>query len=239
MRKVPAEEQVAKDAHRSATSDDRKQAELLLEALVDLIAELDLAFRGHDPQEAGRPIAARQLRYSRAMRAVGDLLRSAGQAHLQDPLYELAEALHDLSEGRRHPFFEIDDSVRPGRGRPADIHQVWRLRANLCVGICWLMAGGQTRDEAIKRAVRGHRRALSRLERAGTKSLEEAIGAWLERLKNPTEADDAVAVALFKDEIAELEKQRPVFSAAELRDLADKRIEGVARRASEVLKKSN
>jgi hypothetical protein len=147
--------------------------------------------------------------------------------------------LHDLSEGRRHPFFEMDESVRPGRGRPADIHQVWRLRANLCAGICWLMAAGQTRDEAIKRAVRAHRRALSRLERAGTKTLEEAIAAWIERLENPTEADDAVAVALFKDEIAELEKQRVVLSAAELKDFGSKRIEGVARRASAFLKKSN
>jgi hypothetical protein len=239
MRKLPAEGQVAEDIHRSATSDDRKQAERILTALVDLIAELELAFHGHDPEEAGRPIAARQLRYSRAMRAVGDLLRSAGQAQLQHPLYELAEALHDLSEGRRPPLFEIDETVTPGRGRPADIHQVWRLRANLCAGICWLIAGGQTRDEAIKRAVRAHRRALSRLERAGTKTLEEAIGAWLERFENPTDADDAVAVALFKDEIAELEKQRVVLSAAELKDRGNKRIDGVARRASEFLKKSN
>jgi hypothetical protein len=227
------------DTHQAATSDDRKQAERILKALVDLIAELELAFHGHDPQEARRPIAARQLRYLRAMRVVGDLLKSAGQKHLQHPFYELAEAFHDLSEGRRHPFFEIDDSVRPGRGRPADRHDVWRLRANLCAGIRWLMAAGQTRDAAIKQAVRAHRRALSRLERAGTKTLEEAIGAWLERFENPTEADDAVAVGLFQDEIAELEKQRVVLSAAELKDFGNKRIEGVARRASESLKKSN
>ena len=198
---------------RDATNDDRRQAERILEAVVDLVAELNLAFHGHDPNEAGRPIAAEQLRFMRAIRAVGNLLKSVGQHHLQHPLYELAEALHDLSEGRRHPLFDIDESVRAGRGRPADFHQLWRLRANLCGGICWLIAAGQTRDEAIKRAVRAHRGALSRLERAGTKKLEEAIGGWLDRLKDPTEADDAVAVGLFKDEYADMEKQRPVLSA--------------------------
>jgi hypothetical protein len=221
---------------QTATGADQEVAKRWLQALVDLMAQLDLAF--HGPQEAERPIAARQLRYMRAMRAVGDLLKGAGQQHLQHPFYELAEALHDLSEGRRHPFFEIDDSVRPGRGRPADRHDVWRLRANLCAGIRWLEAGGQTRNEAIEQAAKLGR-ALSRLERAGTKKLEEAMGGWLRRLENPTQADDAVAVALFKDEIAELEKRQVVLSAAELKDIGSKRIKAVARRASEFLKKSN
>jgi hypothetical protein len=221
---------------QAATSDDRKLAGRLLEALVDCVAKLDLAFHGHDPQEAKRPIAARQLRYLSAMRAVGDLLKSAGRADLQHPFYELAEAFHDHTKGRHHTLFDIDDSVRPGRGKPSDRHDVWRLRANLCVGICWLEAGGQTRDDAIKQAVRAHRPQLSKLERSGTRSLEDAIGGWLDRFENPTPGDDTGAVGLFQAGKEESEKLRTVLSAAELEDRGLKYIKGVAQHASKLLK---
>jgi hypothetical protein len=236
------------DDVQAATSADREVAERWLQALVDLIAQLDLAFHGHDPQEAKRPIAARQLRYMFAMRAVGDLLKSAGRADLQHPFYELAEALHDHSKGRHHTFFDIDDSVRRGRGRGADRHDVWRLRANLCAGILWLEAAGQERDDAIKQTVQAHRRQLSKLERSGTKSLSKlerhdtppplkgAIHGWFKRFEQPTETDDSVAVGLFRAEKDEIEARRKLMSPAELTAVGLKRIEGVALRASKLLK---
>ena len=224
------------DMHEAATSDDLEHVGRVLQAVVDLVAAVDLAFNGQDPREAERPIAAKQLRYFRAMRAVGDLLKSSGRADLQRPFYELAEALHDRAEGRHHTLFDIDDSVMPGRGKGADRHDVWRLRANLCAGIRWLMAAGQTRKEAIKQVVRAHRRQLSKLERSGTKSLESAIGGWLDRFEAPTPDDDVVAVALYRAEKEEIEAGREVTSLAGLTAAGLERIQEAARGASKLLK---
>jgi hypothetical protein len=228
-----------------ATSDDLRHVQRVLEAVVDLTAELDLAFNGQVPQEVERPIAARQLRYFRAMRAVGSFLQVAGQGRFQLRFYELAEALYGHSHGQSHPLLAIDDSVKPGRGRPADGHDVWRLRASLCAGICWQMAAGQTEEEketirtnAIKDAVVKHRSALSKLERPSTKSLEIVIGGWLSRFESPTEEDNVVAVGLFRAEKEHLAKMRAVLSPAELRDFGLQLIKGVALRASQLLQKN-
>jgi hypothetical protein len=229
-------EKMVDDMHETATSDDLERVGRVLEAVVDLVAAVDLAFNGQDSREAERPIAAKQLRYSRAMRAVGDLLKSAGRADLQRPFYELAEALHDQAEGRHHTLFDIDDSVRPGRGKGADRHDVWRLRANLCAGIRWLMAAGQAREDAIKQVVRAHRRQLSKLERSGTKALESAIGGWLDRFEAPTPDDNAVAAALYREEKKEIEARREVMSSAELMAAGLERIREAARGASKLLK---
>jgi hypothetical protein len=233
-----------KDPAPVATNDDVEHVRRVLQAVVDLTAELDLAFNGQDPQEGGRPIAASQLRYFRAMRAVGNFLRATGERRFQDRFYELAEALYSRSQGQFHSLFAIDDSVKVGHGRRADGHDVWRLRANLCAGIRWLIAADQTKEEekavrlrAIDEVVRKHRKALSKIERPGTKSLESAIGAWLDLFENPTEAEDAVAVALFRDEIEHLKKMRTVLSSAELKEFGLQLIKGVALRASKLLSK--
>jgi hypothetical protein len=237
---------MSNDQEQAATEDDRKLAEQVLVAVVDLVTALDLAFNAADPREAERPIAARQLRYFRAMRAVGAFLKEVGKAHLQRRFYELAEALYARSEGHNHRLFEIDESAkqRPSkprhpvelrRGRRPDGPDIWRLRANLCAGIRWLMAGGQRQEEAIQAAVKEHHKSLVKIQRSGTKDLAKAIEGWLTRLENPTPSDNQVAVAIFQNEIAHVEILRRNLSEAELRNMGKGRIEGTAFLASELL----
>jgi hypothetical protein len=211
------------------------------EPIAKLLKQLDIAFHAHDPQEAERPTAARQIRYMFAMRAIGDLLKSARRADLQHPFYKLAEALHDHAEGRPHPLLGIDATVKPGKGAPPDTHDLWRLRARLCAGILWLEEAGLTRhdeeDGAISEAMRGRRTQLSNLRRRETDSLEGSIKEWFRRLENPTQEDDPVAVVLFQAEKEEMEAQSKAMSVKQLRDKGLKIIDGVAGEASRLLKK--
>jgi hypothetical protein len=226
------------DLNLPATKGDREQAERALEAMIGLVAELNLAFGGQNSQAAQRPIAATQLRYFFAMRAIGTFLKEIGQAHLQHRFFELAEALHGLSIGHSFPLLEMEESVKPRRGSRVDRPDIWRLRAGLCVGIRWVIKGGQTREETIRKTVRKHRRQLSKIERPGTKDLGKAIDAWLTRFENPTETDDTVAVALFKDGVAQLAALSRDFANAALKDWGEKLIAGAALHASELLEKS-
>jgi hypothetical protein len=66
--------------------------------------------------------------------------------------------------------------------------------------------------------------------------LEDAIGGWIKRFEDPTEADDSVAVGLFRAEIEDIEARRGLRSPAELTAVGLKRIKGVALRASKLLK---
>jgi hypothetical protein len=246
MRVAPAEGQVDEDIHQAATSDDRKQVERILEAWADLVAEMDLSFNGQVPQEAERPLATTQLRYFRSMRAIGTFLKATGQARLQFPFYELAEAFYSISQGHRCRIFEIDESAKPRpsqpqnpeelrRGRRPDGPNIWRLRANLCAGIRWLMAGGKSQQEAINAVVKDHHKSLVKIQRSGTRDLAKAIEAWLTRLENPVPSDDSVAVALFQDEIAHLKALRVNLSQAELTSMGKGLIKGTALRASKLL----
>jgi hypothetical protein len=226
---------------QGASSAEREVAQQWLGALVKLIAELELAFHGHDPQEAKRPIAARQLRYLHAMRAIGDMLKSVGYADLQYPFYELAEAFHDHTEGRYHPLLGMDDTVKLSRGAGFDRHELWRLRARLCAGILWLMEASKKRGvkdyekDAIREAMRGHKPQLLKLARFGTESLEGAIGGWLKRFGAPTSKDNAFAVTLFRAEKKDVEAEREVMSSAELTTRGLNIIKWVAWRASRLL----
>jgi hypothetical protein len=242
MRKFPRREQVDDDvdAQQGATNADREVAQQWLGALVKLIGDLESAFHGHDPQEVERPIAGRQIRYMRAMRAIGDLLKSAGRPDLQSPLYKLAEALNDHVEGRPHWLLGIDASVKPGKGSPPDTHDLWRLRATLCAGILWLEAAGLNRHGeggAILEAVRVSRTKpqLSKLKRREADSLEGAIKEWLKRFENPAQEDDFVAVSVFQVEKEKIEARRAGMSVTQLKDKGLAIINGVAGSASELL----
>jgi hypothetical protein len=234
------------DLNQPPTKGDREQAVRALEALVGLVAELNLAFGAQDSQEAKRPVAARQLRYVFAMRAIGTFLKGIGEAHLQLRFFELAEALHGLSKGYHHRLFEIDESAKrkPAkprhplelrRGRRPDGPNLWRLRANLCIGIRWLVASGKDLRTAIDDTIEVHNKSLVKLKRPGTKYLAKAIEAWLTDFENPTPSDDQVAVAMFQEGIAELEALRPHMAQSELQGMAKRLIEGTALRASELL----
>jgi hypothetical protein len=228
------------------TKGDREQVLRSLEAMVGLVAELNLAFGAQDSQEAERPIAARQLRYAFALRAIGTFLKEIGQAHLQLRLFELAEALVGRTRGHHHRLFEVDESAKrkPAkprhplelrRGRRPDGPNLWRLRANLCIGIRWLVASGEDLKKAIADTVTDHNKNLVKIERPGTKNLAKAIEAWLTDFENPTPSDDPVAVGMFQAGIAELEALRPHMAQSELQGMAKRLIDGTALLASELL----
>jgi hypothetical protein len=213
---------------------DAQEVTRALEALVDFVAELNLAFNATDPRESDLPFAARQLRYFRAMRAVGNLLESIGQRQFKGRFYELAEALHELAIGRPHPLFQIEDSLKQGSGRRHDRPEFWRIRANLCVGLRYLVAGGATEDDAINQTLEKYEKELKKLQRPGTKDFKKAIAGWLISLKDRN-VSNSVALSVFEGGMSDLASLRLRLTGAELKKMGEELIKRSAEKAEELL----
>ena len=130
-----------------------------------------------EPDAAARPLATEQGRYAIAILAVAALLKNLGQDESADKLHLLSEALQDLADGIRHPFFKIERPAKKG-GRSKDTSAVWRIKASVCIGLEFLIASGMTPKDAIVEAMKDRRKKLAKLLRPGTAALKTSLESW-------------------------------------------------------------
>jgi hypothetical protein len=149
-----------------------------------------------------RPIAAKQKQYMLANLAAAKLLHSIGRPSLAEPFLLLAEALQD----------QIDKGAATKRGRPFDTTETWRLRAYLCVGIRYLIAGDTTQknsdekqDDATKCVVRKHGTQFQKLLRTRA-GLESSIRTWLKDFAMDAITNE-VALWAYKEGMRQLEQE--------------------------------
>jgi hypothetical protein len=175
---------------------------------------------------------ARLDQYVRAILAVADLLYVIGQRDVALRFHTLAEALHDVAEGRAPPLFR----VKKKPGRQFDTSEFWRLRAYLCIGIQYLISSGMEQDEAITYVVRKYRRQFQKLLRSGSRPGSDLkIPAWLKEFATEAVHNDA-ALWTYKKEIQRLEEFKTRIDRPRLRQTGLDLIEKTAVRAAQVLK---
>jgi hypothetical protein len=171
--------------------------------------EVSLAFEAAASEAEGRPLATEQTRYVLANMAIAKLLRTIGQNDLAKKFHYLAEALHDVVEGVKHPLFKVEaPSGKAGRQR--DTSAAWRIRANLCVGIEFLKAGGMDEAEAIKQVIKKYKKSISRLLRPNT-TLDSSLRSWIKSFASDEVLND-VALSTYKDGMESLQALKPRFT---------------------------
>jgi hypothetical protein len=206
----------------------------LLDTWVDCVAGLDKAFNADDPNEKARPLAGKQLRYFYASLAVARLLQANGHKELAHRFVELAEAFHDKAEGIDHPLFALEQGRRPG-AQP-DTSAVWRIRANICVAMKYLMAGGKTEVEAIKAALQ-YGKAFERLTRADSTGLLISLGTWLKSFAS--DKAPQVALTVYKDGVADITNYQLSHTGKETQEKGEKLLRGAAALAADLPSKPN
>jgi hypothetical protein len=127
------------------------------------LEKLKLIFKNGEQDAQTRPIAEKLDQYFRATLEVAELLYASGQRDLAMRFHLLAEALNDAAEGRNPPLFKVEKR----RGRQSDTNEIWRLRANLCIGIQYLIASRMEEDKAITFVDRKYRTQFRKLLRPG------------------------------------------------------------------------
>src|SRR5262245_27124234 len=117
------------------------------DAWAAFIAELKEAFEsGGEEKVQKRPIAVKQAQYTFANLAVARLLHNAGPRDMAEQFRKIAQALQDVVDVQPHPLFAVD-GLPAKSGRRPDTTEVWHIRSNLCVGLRFLMAGGDMDQE--------------------------------------------------------------------------------------------
>jgi hypothetical protein len=183
-----------------------------------------------------RPLAETQGRYAIAIWAMADLLYSIGQRDLAMHFHLLAEALHDLAEGKDTPLLKVEKK----RGRKSDTNETWRLRASLCIGIQYLIASGMEQGKAITFVVRKYGTQLQGLPRLGSRpgsDLKSSIGTWLKTFASEQVRNDA-AQWTYRKELQRLQEIKTSTDGTRLRQAGLKLIEKTALRAAQALKPS-
>jgi len=206
----------------------------LLDTWVDGVAGLDKAFNSDDPNEKARPLAAKQLRYFYASLAIVRLLHANGHKNLAHPFMELAEAFHDTAEGIDHPLFAVERGRKPG-AQP-DTSAVWRIRANICVAMKYLVAGGKTEKEAIEAALR-YSKVFERLIRPDSAGLQSSLGSWLKSFAN--DKAPQVALTVYKDGVADISRYQLSHTGKETQECGEKQLAAAAALAGGFPRKPN
>jgi hypothetical protein len=198
-------------------------------AFVTFLQELDRAFRDAPVEEAARPLATEQTRYVLANIALAKFLRKVGERDKADKFYQFAEALQDRVDGIRHPMFEIE---RPkGRvGRDRDTSAVWRVRASLCIGLEFMIAGGMDPEAAIALIVKQHHRKLAKLTRPGA-DLKRSIQTWRKSFANDAVSNNT-ALSIYKDGVKNLNFALSKHSGDDVRTAGERLVMLAAERSA-------
>lgn len=194
------------------------------ETFADSIA---LLFKAAESDETDRPIATAQTRYVLANMALADLFKRIGQVELADRFHLLAEALNDLVEGIPHSLFSIEQPAKAGR-RP-DTSSVWRVRANLVVGMEYLLASGLSVDDATKHVAKKHRSQLKKLQRPGA-DLQKSLATRIKSFAADEVSND-VALGAYKHGMKLLEDNKLSHPPLAIRRVGEKLVETAADRA--------
>jgi hypothetical protein len=192
--------------------------------------------KGEQDAKTG-PIAAKQKQYMFANLAVSKLLYTIGKLDAADPFFKLAEALQDLVEGNPHPLFKVekaDKDAAAKRGRQFDTTETWRVRAKLCVGIQYLIAGSVNQEEAVNLVVRKYGIQFQNLLRPGS-DLETSIPNWLKTFATDATTNED-ALWTYKKGMLQIDEDKALVGGAMLQRYGAKMIEDTALLAAQVIK---
>lgn len=207
----------------------------VLNALQSFSDEIGRVFR---PREAAaRPVATRQTQYVLASMAVAALLRDVGERKLAANFHKLAEALQDVVDGIDHPLFRVEKVDRDAagkRGRQYDTSETWRVRASLCVGIQFLMAGGLSQGNAVSFVIRQHRSQLVNLMRPGS-DLKGSLPTWIKSFATDAVSND-VALSSYKLGMKDLAALLDCRAPADIRKAGERLVASAAASAASIVK---
>jgi len=200
------------------------------EKFVDKVTEV---FNASDPREADRPVATMQMRYVHANMAVAELLKSTGHLKTAIHFHTIAEALNDVADGVSHPLFKVErPSGKPGRVR--DTSDIWRIRASVCLGMEYLIAGGKTPEKAIEFVIQNYRKKLVKLLRTKAK-IESSLPTWHKSFEMD-DVSNATALSYYKDGMSILKTLKQDRTGTEILKAGEILIENAAERASKITK---
>jgi hypothetical protein len=183
---------------------------------------MEFAFGVGAGSEPDQPLATEQTRYVGATLSVASFLKAVGFDEPAAKFYLLAEAMLDVSAGLRHPLFAVENPKASG-GRPPDTTAVWRTRSTLCIGLRYLMAGGNLKeDEAIDFAIKRHRDQLAKLQRPGSE-LATSIGGWMKQFATDA-VQNQIALSHYKQSMSGLAAAQSNNSGIEVKQAGERRI---------------
>ena len=177
---------------------------------------------------AERPLAAEQMRYVLANLAIAKLLKSLDQKDTAAKFHFLAEAWQDTVDGIKRPIFQVER--RNCGGRPYDASNIWRLRANLCVGLEFLIASGLDPATAIDFAIRKHKISLAKLQRPKT-DINSSLKTWRKSFATENVQNNP-ALITYKDGIGLIEEIKSFKSSLEIRQMGERLIAKAANSAA-------
>lgn len=202
--------------------------------------QLKLIFQYGGPEAVTRPIATKQTQYVLASMAIARLLSNIGQRDTGAHFHRLAEALQDVVEGINHPLFKvekIDRGAAGKRGRQNDTSETWRIRASLCIGVQFLMAGGVEQKDAVAFVIRKHRMQFVNLTRPGT-NLKSSLPTWLKTFATDATSNE-VALSTYKEGITGLAEYQRQYSPNDIRRVGEQLIAGAAKKAEGLVRTGN
>jgi hypothetical protein len=213
------------------TGDERSLYEPEFFAAWEIFAEeVTLAFKMGRASEADQPLATEQVRYVFACMAIAKLSKSVGEDETAGKFHLLAEAMQDVVDGLPHPLFSVEQPKAKG-GRRRDTAAMWRTRSSLCVGINFLMDGGNLDQEtAIKLVAKGHYAQFLKLLRPGA-DLESSIRTWMKSFATD-DVQNVVALESYKLSMSGLPAAKAAFSGSNVREAGERLIADAAERAS-------
>jgi hypothetical protein len=148
-----------------------------------LVATLSETFNPENQQAKSA-----RLRYVFACVQLAQFLAVLGKADASISFSILAEALGDLDSGVVNPLLAPVDAARPGRR--SDDSMQWRLRAEVCAGMQYIVASGVDEPEVIAETAARYRNGLMRLRRAGASDLDKSLRSWCTSFSNSTVANE-------------------------------------------------
>lgn len=172
-----------------------------------------------------------QTEYSLACLPIINLLHEMNEIELANRFQALAGAFADLTKGTVPPLFKPQNRSSK-RGQKEDRGVVWRIRAQVCIGVKLIEEAGKERDAAIKYATK-HRKAFKNVQRTGS-TLETSIKNWLKSFQN-TAVPDAVASFWYDAAVADLPATRMQMSGKEMIEAAKSLLKKAADEASETI----
>lgn len=199
------------------------------EAFVDCLKET--YSDGPVPEDPKDTILLRQLRFSIALGAIGQLLEDRKERELAAEFHSLSIAFIDLAEdGVVNPLFV--SLKKSKRGRTRDTSELWTMRSSVVIGIKLMLAGELEEDAAYKIALK-YKKGLSPLLRPGAE-LKSSIKTWIESFEGQKVTNE-IAVDTYKDGLERIELLKQGFLKEVLRLIGEGHIRSTAEQASSKL----
>lgn len=178
----------------------KSDADKISAALQEMVRTVDAAFSNL----SNNPFDVRRA-YMQALGAATEFSRQvSARSEIQSHISQLLFMLADLERGVVHPILRPTGT----NGRPRDSTFVWQARADVALGMHFLIASGMTMQKAAEKIATdypGCDRLLRTLLKGQT--LEGAIGWWYKQFKSgKVAARDSAAQAGYDEYLRQIQQ---------------------------------